>query len=406
MRIATSTLLDRGLDAIDQAQRSLSKVQQQVATGHRVNTASDDPVAATEILRTTTDLSNNTQFIANQSVATQLLGQTDSTLGQVTDLLQRVRTTIVSANNGTLSDSDRAALGTELASRLDSLVSLANTKDGNGQFLFGGYRTDTAPFVRTTGGASYIGDDGSRSVQVSPTRQIATTVNGADLFNQIATGNGVFTTAAAAGNTGTGVVDTGQVVSPAALTGHGYQVRFSVANGATTYQVLDTTTNTVVAAPNSGANAFTAGTTIAFAGQQLTITGAPASGDHFDVAPAGRQSIFATLQNAVNLLKNPSVNGAGLARISSGLLGALANVDHALDNTSSQRASVGVRENELTALGTSASESDTLGQARLSDLQDTDYAKAIADLTKQQTALSAAQKTFATVGTKTLFDYL
>ena len=116
--------------------------------------------------------------------------------------------------------------------------------------------------------------------------------------------------------------------------------------------------------------------------------------------------MFQTLQAAADLLGKGGGGAAGLARISSGLLGALANIDNALDHTLGVRATVGVRQNELDALGSSATAADTEGHARLSDLQDTDYAKAIAELTKQQTALSAAQKTFATIGNKTLFDYL
>ena len=317
-----------------------------------------------------------------------------------------MRTTIIAANSGALSDSDRAALGIELKSRLDALVSLANTKDGDGHFLFGGYRNDTVPFTKTSAGVTYGGDDGNRTIQVSATRQIAATENGADLFNRVPAGNGVFTTAATGTNAGTGSVDVGQVVSPAALTGHGYDVRFSVANGATTYQVFDTTTNAAVAAPASGANVYTSGNAITVDGQQFTISGAPANGDTFALAPAAKQSIFQTLQTAANLLAKPSGGSAGLARIVTGLHGALSNIDNALDHTLSIRASVGVRQNELDALGTSAAATDTDGQARVSNLQDTDFAKAAAELAKQSAALSAAEKTFATIGNKSLFDYL
>lgn len=406
MRIATSTLYDRGLDAIGLAQATLSKTQEQLSTGKRVSTPSDDPVAATEILRTTSSLANNTQLIANQGVAQQLLGQTDSTLGQVGDALQSIRTTLVSANSGALTDSERAALGTQLSGQLDSLISLANTKDGDGHFLFGGYRSDTAPFARTTTGASYAGDDGNRVVQVSATRQIASTANGNDVFNRISSGNGVFTTQATSTNTGGGIVDTGKVVTPAALTGHAYQVQFSVANGATTYQVIDTTTNTAVAAPATSGNTFTAGTAIAFDGLQMTITGAPANGDSFTVAPSTKQSVFQMLQNAVDLLSKPTGGTAGVAQLTAGLLGSISNIDNALDHVNTVRASVGVRENEVDALGTSSAATDTAGQAHLSDLQDTDYASAVATLAKQQAALTAAQKTFTAIGNKTLFDYL
>jgi flagellar hook-associated protein 3 FlgL len=406
MRIATNTLFDRGLAAINLAQQNLSKAQTEVSTGKRVNEASDDPIAATEILRTTSSLATNTQYIKNQQSATQLLGQTDSTLGQVGDLLQSVRTTLVSANNGALSDSDRAALGVELKSRLDALVSLANTKDGDGHYLFAGYNDNTVPFTKTANGVTYAGDDGNRTIQVSASRQIQSTENGADVFNRIASGNGVFTTAPSSGNTGTGIVDVGQVVTPSALTGHGYNLQFSVSGGVTTYQVTDTTTGALVAAPATTGNAYTSGNAITVDGAQFTISGVPANGDQFTVAPAARQSIFQTLQNVADLLSTSSGGAAGVARIASGLTSALSNVDNALDHTLSVRATVGVKQNELDALGTSAAATDTDGQSRLSDLQDTDYAKAVADLTKQQTALSAAQKTFATIGNKTLFDYL
>ncbi len=406
MRIATNTLFDRGLASINLAQQNLSRAQTQVSTGKKVNTPSDDPIAATEILRTTSQLATNTQYIANQGAAAQLLGQTDATLGQVGDLLQGVRTTLVAANNAALSDSDRAALATDLKSRLDTLVSLANTKDGDGHFLFAGYRNDAVPFTKTATGVVYGGDDGNRTVQVSASRQLAGTENGADVFDRIGAGNGVFTTTTAATNAGTGTVDPGQVVDPAALTGHGYDVRFSVASGVTTYQVVDTTTHAAVAAPATSGNPYTSGNAITVDGQQLTIGGAPADGDRFTIAPAGKQSIFQTLQAAATLLGRASGGSAGLARISSGLQGALANVDNALNHTLSIRASVGVRQNELDALGTSATAADTEGQSRLSDLQDTDYAKAAAELAKQSAALSAAQKTFATIGNKTLFDYL
>lgn len=406
MRIATSTLFDRGLAAIDIAQRQLSVAQQQVGTGRRVNTASDDPVAATGILRTTSALANNTQYLANQDAAAQLLKQTDSTLGQVGDLLTSVRTTLISANNGALSDSDRAALATELKSRLDALVSIANTKDGNGRFLFGGYRADAAPFARTTTGVSYAGDDGARTMQVSAAREMTLSVSGAELFQRIGTGNNVFTTAPASTNAGSGIVDVGSTVSPAALTGHAYQVQFAVSNGSTTYQVVDTTTGTPVAAPATSGNAYTAGATIAVDGMQFAITGAPANGDRFDVAPAAKRSIFETLQAAADLLAKPTGGGAGTARVASGMLAAIANIDHAIDHTLGVRSQVGVRQNELDALALSSEATDTDGQARLSSLRDTDYAKAVSEMSKQQTALEAAQKSFSMVANRTLFDYL
>ncbi len=403
MRLATTTLYDRGLAAIDAAQRQLSATQQQMATGKRVNTAADDPVAATQILRTTSTLAINTQYVANQGVAAQLLGETDGTLGQVNDLLVSVRTTLVAANNAALSDSDRAALGAEVASRLDALVSLANARDGNGKYLFGGFRVDAAPFAKVAGGVTYNGDDGQRAVQVSAARQMDVTENGATVFNRIKSGNGVFATAAASSNAGSGVVDTGSVTDPTLLTGHRYQVVFAVASGATTYRVQDVTTGTTVGASS---NPYTSGQAIAFGGMQLSITGAPANGDAFAVDPAAARSVFDVLKDAAAMLSTPSGGTAGRARLAGGLLSSVANLDNAIGHVSDVRATVGVRQNELDALGASAAATDTEGQARLSALQDVDYAKAVSEFAKRQTALEAAQKSFAAIANKSLFDYL
>jgi flagellar hook-associated protein 3 FlgL len=406
MRISTSMMYDHGVAAINQAQDALSQTQTQIASQKRVNTASDDPIAASQILRTTSALTQNSTFMSNQSVAQGTLGQTDTVLGQVGDLLQNVRTTLISANSGALADSDRKAIATQLSSQLSQLVSLANSKDGNGAYLFAGYRSDSAPFAQVGSGVAYSGDDGTRSVQVSPTRQIQTSSSGNDLFNRVTTGNGVFTTAPATTNTGSSAVDTGTVTSPSALTGHGYQVQFTVTGSTTTYQVIDTTTNTAVAAPTTGQNAFTSGSAITVDGQQFTITGAPASGDSFNVAPSANQSVFQTLQNAINLLNAPTNGAGGIAKVTSGVLAGVQNIDNALNHVLDTRAGVGVRQNELDALTSISQSADTQGQAHLSDLQDVDIAAATANLAKESAGLQAAQKILVSIGNTSLFSYL
>lgn len=406
MRVSTGTIFDTGIAAIAQQQQSLLQTQQQIATGRRVATPADDPVASAQILQVGQAQSLNQQFATNQGTAKDLLAQTESTLGQVGSLLQDVRVIALNAGDPVLSNQDRASLATELQGKLEELLGLANSTDSNGSYMFSGYQGNTQPFSRTVAGVVYNGDEGQRQIQVAASRQLAVSDNGAEVFQWVKNGNGVFVTGAAAGNAGGGTIDGGQVIAPASLTGHNYQISFSVTGTTTTYTVTDTTTGNPVSAPAAGANGYTSGTAISFDGLQFTIQGQPANGDQFTVAPSTNQSVFTTLQKLITLLQSPVNGTTGQAGLTNGLSAALMNVDQALDKTLTVRTAVGTRQREVDALTSASSDADVQYSARLSELQDTDYAKAISDLTKQQMSLDAAQQSYAKITGKSLFDYL
>ena len=112
-----------------------------------------------------------------------------------------------------------SAIATQATQIQDSLLSLANTQDGNGQYIFGGFATQTQPFSVSATGATYAGDQGQRQVQIAAGQTVVVGDNGDLVFNQIKTGNGTFTAAAEAGNTGTGVIGATTVTDPAGYTG-------------------------------------------------------------------------------------------------------------------------------------------------------------------------------------------
>ena len=99
------------------------------------------------------------------------------------------------------------------------MLSLANTQDGNGNYIFAGFAAQTQPFALTATGASYAGDQGQPQVQIAAGQSVATGDSGSAVFNEIKTGNGTFTVTPAAGNTGTGVVGANTVADPSAVTG-------------------------------------------------------------------------------------------------------------------------------------------------------------------------------------------
>ncbi|MES2354483.1 MAG: flagellar hook-associated protein FlgL [Pseudomonadota bacterium] len=405
MRISTGTMYEMGAAAITQQQQSLLQSQQQVATGHRIVSPADDPAGSAQILQIGEAASITKHFADNQGTAKDLLAQTESVLGQVGSLLQDARVIAVNAGNGILSNQDRVSLATELQGKLDDLVGLSNSTDGNGNYLFSGFQGNTQPFSRTGNSITYNGDDGQRLIQVTGSRQLASSESGADIFLRVRDGNGVFTTGGATTNTGGGVIDGGQVTDPSSLTGDNYQVIFSTSSGATTYNVVNTTTGATVNAPGIG-NAYTSGSTISFDGLEFTIQGAPANGDQFTVAPSTSQSVFTTLQNLITQLQTSVTGTATRAALNNGVSASLRNIDQAIDKTLTVRTSVGARQQEVESLISASADTQLQYKAQLSQLQDTDYATSITDVSQKQVALEAAQQSFTRIAGKTLFDYL
>jgi len=400
MRISSNTIFDSNVAAMGQQQIRLMQTQQQIASGKRLSSASTDPVAATRALDITQSDAINNQQASSRVAARHTLSLAESTLQGVTTLLQDVRTAAVYAGNGTLNSSDRATLATDLSGRLQELVGLANSTDGVGNYLFSGFQSKTQPFVDTPAGMGYFGDDGQRLAQVSATRQMAASDSGADVFMRIRNGNGTFVTQATAGNSGSGVISAGAVVNPAALTGNNYSISFSMAAGVSNYSVINTTTGLPV--PGMTAQPYTSGQAIAFDGMRLDIQGAPASGDSFAVTPSSNESVFKTISNLIATLNAPVVG----SNLTNGLNRGINNLDNALGNVLTVRATLGLRLNEIDALQTTGEDMGLQLKQTLSQLQDVDYNKAISDLTQQQVTLQAAQKSFTQVANLSLFTYL
>ncbi|BAN35515.1 hypothetical protein SCD_n01694 [Sulfuricella denitrificans skB26] len=230
MRISTSMLFDKGVASIQQQTADWIKTQQQVSSGRRILTPSDDPVAAARVLEVSQSQSLNKQFDVNTGTATSKLGLEDSILNSIGNLIQNAQTTAVYAGNASLTSSDRAALATELRSNYQELLGLANSTDGNGQYMFSGYKGDTRPFGETAPGVmAYSGDEGQRLIQISPSRQIPVSDSGSSVFQQIKNGNGTFVSRAATTNAGAGIVDPGTVSDPAKWNAGSkdYSIRFA-----------------------------------------------------------------------------------------------------------------------------------------------------------------------------------
>lgn len=406
MRISSNMIFDANVAALSQQQAQLLKTQQQVATGRRVMTPADDPVAAARALDIAQSDAMNTQYASNRNAARHTLSLAESTLQSVTSLLQDVRTAVVGAGNGSLNNSDRKTIATELNGRLQELVGLANSTDGLGNYLFAGYQSKNQPFMDTPAGMGYFGDDGLRMMQVGASRQMSATDSGADIFMRIKNGNGTFVTQAAATNTGTGTIGLGAVANPAALTGATYTIEFgtriaqaaagNVGTGAiTTPEVVNpaalTTNNYSVVFDATGANfdvvdttsvpnvtvlaaqPFTSGQPIAFDGLQFNIQGTPAANDVFTVSPPVGDAYTVT-NNATGLpvpgmMAQPYVSGQAISfdgmRVD--IQGAPSGGDKFTVSPSTNESVFKTIENLITALNTPISAATVNGMSQLTN---------------------------------------
>jgi flagellar hook-associated protein 3 FlgL len=397
MRISTSQFYRAGVNNILDQQSALLKTQTQMSTGKKVVTPSDDPAGAVQISRLQQSIAQTTAYQKNIDNAHAALGSEDNALSSGTDILQQVRALAVEANSSILSAQDRQSIAQQIQQDLQGILDMANTTDGNGNYLFAGFSATVRPFGQTAGGVSYAGDQGQRFLQIGPNRQVAVSNSGYEVFQSIKNGNGTFTTAYDDTNSGTGSIGAGQVTDATQWVPDTYTITFTAPD---TYEVRDSDTNLVVSGN------YKNGDVIAFKGVQVNINGAPAAGDSFTVAPSANQDVFTTLQNLVDALNGPAGEPSAQAKFTTDISNALANIDQVMDHFSSVRTDVGARMNAVDSQQSTNADFLTASQTALSAVQDLDYTEAATRLNQQLLGLQAAQQTFVKLQNLTLFNYL
>jgi len=412
MRISTRMIYEQGSTQLNNLQSALNRTQMQLSTNRKNLTPADDPIASARALEVTQSQSLNTQFATNRSNATNFLSQEELALGSTHNLIADVQELVVKAGNPGLRDEERATIAKELEGRMTDLLGIANTADGAGGYLFGGYKSSTQPFSQTPTGATYAGDQGQRELQVGSSRYLAVSDSGAAVFENNMTGNGTFTVTPDSGNFGrggAGIVTSSTVTDATKLTGHKYEISFAVTGtgdaAVTTYTVNDLTLGQSVPNPATPLP-YTAGQAINFDGQQIVLNGKPSDQDKFGVAPSGKESLFTTMTNLIGALRTSGNGDAGQARLANNLSAASSILSTAYDNVLSVRAEVGARTKELDYLASSGDDLDLQYSATLSDLQDLDMVKTVSLFTQQQITLQAAQKSFTQVSGLSLFNYI
>ncbi|KFC50705.1 flagellar hook protein FlgL [Halomonas sp. SUBG004] len=413
MRVSTVTMYEQSTASINRQQNDFLKIGQQIASGRRVVNPSDDPQAASRAVGVDQSKAITQQYEDARVSARNSLAQTESILNSISDAVTSAKTLLIQASSDTLSDVDRESIASELKGVYETMIGQANATDGNGRYIFGGYKDNAPPFVKSaTGSIEYNGDVNARSQRVDSSRLMPVTENGATIFQGVPSGAGYIANADVA-NQGSVTFSGPQVTSVNDPNyGESFRVLFDddgAGNPTYTVEQFDGAAWQPVAGLEDQAY-DPASEQISFGGVSLTLKGAPQVGDEISVARPGSDQLpadlFRTMEAAIRVLETPAENDTQKAALRNTLNTSMRELDNSLDNVLTVRASAGARLNELDVIDAVGNNRMLNYEQTLSDLVDLDYADAISEYSLRQVGLQAAQKAFVDIKGMSLFDFM
>jgi flagellar hook-associated protein 3 FlgL len=414
MRISTIQAFNNGVAGIQRIYGDATRTQEQISTGNLILTPADDPVASVRLLQLEQQQNILGQYNNNLSAAKSSLAQEETTLNSVTNILQRVRELTVQAGNGALSQTDRQAIGSELGQREDELLSLMNSRNARGEFLFSGFQGKTPPFARNGDGSySYNGDEGARKLQIASSLDLQINDNGQVVFENATNASRLTLSsvppAPATALSGMLVEDE---VAFANFPAAGIQLDFNDISDPLNYTL---TTLPLPGVATAGRLDSKLDTLVRFSGAAFYVNGAPPAGTVFtvtgpDANPAtpppnkvGILNIVATLRQVLNSATNTPQGGR---EVRDAVAAGLTNLDHGMGIVLQAQGQIGARLNVLESTQTNNEDVTILNKSVQADLRELDYAEALSRLSSQTVVLEAAQKSYVKVASLSLFNLL
>lgn len=401
MRISTNQIYERNLANMMAQNEKVMKLNNQLATGMRVNTPSDDPVASSQIELMNQRINLADLYQKNNKEIESNLNLEEGILGALVERIQSLQSLQIRAGNMSLNQEDRKALATEAQNILDQLVAEANTTGLTGEYIFAGSKANTAPISRVPNADSftytYNGDNKPRYQAISDSLQVAVSDPGDDLFMNIAAGNGSFSVKQTANpNNGSVAASGGEVPDPSQYIPGNYTIAIS-GNAVT---VTDGGNNTVYNAP------YESGRSISFNGISINLSGNAEDGQTFSISSAKKESIFSTVQRMVDNLKVDMSTGAGKALIQTENDQILQQLDSALINFTTHRSDVGARLNQLETTRITTDNLSFISKEALKQLQEADPISVATQYNFQLVSLQAAQQSFIKIQNLSIFNYI
>ena len=403
MRISTVQAFNNGVQGLQRNYANAIRTQEQISTGNRILTPADDPVASVRLLQLEQQQNVLSQYSDNLTAAKNSLTQEESTLITVENVLQQVRQLAIRAGNGSLNQADRQSIAAELSAREDELLSLMNTRNARGEYLFSGFQGKTQPFERQADGSyGYMGDDGQRKLEIASSLDLPISDSGRSVFY-----SGL--------NAGRLAVD----ISDGGISG--LQVRDEVAFGSfpaagftISFDATDPLNYTLT--PGDGSPVVTGrldegkDTALNYQGVSFYVNGTPTGGSIYTInQPAAGTGDPQTRVNPLNVisdLRKVLESSSDNREIRDAVSLSVANLDVAMDGVDQARGRIGARMNVVNSTLTDNENVTLVNKATQAELRELDYAEALSRLSMQSMVLQAAQQSYVRISGLSLFNQL
>lgn len=172
MRITNNMLVNDFMNNLSTSTNRLSKLQTQLSSGKKINAPSDDPSGTVKALRLHTDLAENAQYSTNVSEAMNFMNASDSSLGDINEVMQKIRELTVQAATGTNEPGSWSAISQQVNQLNEQLHLLANSQYGT-KYIFSGTNVTEMPWDSNS--ATWTGNDEDHLVEIA--KGITTPVN-------------------------------------------------------------------------------------------------------------------------------------------------------------------------------------------------------------------------------------
>ena len=407
MRISTGQLYDRSIQSVLDNQAELSDIQQQLASGKKLLRPSDDPVGAAQVIRLTEEIELINQYKKNSNLLVNSLEQEETVLKSVNTAIDRARVLMIQSGNGIVGTEDRKAIAIEISQIKDQVFDLMNSRNPAGEYIFAGFQSASPAFVFNPSAAgdkySFEGDGGENKIQISDTISLQMNNSGLDVFEDVLSrlkstiSGSVGATSVSLNVQGQTAFDIFHDANYDAVTPANNQFQINILS-ATQAQITNLGTGSVL-----GTVDFLSGSSFLFKGLEFNITGIPGNTVNFQLESPQKKNIAETLNDFVNALNNENIADGDFDEA---LTDVLAGVDNSQTSIANAISKIGGRRNTTDSVFASNLDLEISNKTARSNIEEVDYAEAVSELSRQETALQAAQATFSRVTGTSLFDFI
>lgn len=387
MRVTQSMLTNSNLSYISNNYERLGKIQDQLNTGKKITRPSDDPVIAMKGIRYRSQLTEVKQFYRNLTEGFTWLENSDSALGETTQVLERVRELTVQASNDTYDASARESIAKEIDQLQKHLASVANTKVGE-NYIFNGTDTgfesvkENSLFVEFS---TFQADIAANAVDpltnqpIDPENFVVNYQGHTFQYDKDNSTANNLVYKSTAGTTITIDITTGDITN-----------KYKNSMNVETEEPINVD-NLAIANKNAVSKNTQDFEVEVMKGVKIPVNVRPQ--DAFSI------ELFSGIESIKKMLVNPDTKGSEITK-------ALESLDVLFNGVVSTRAELGARQNRAELVENRLREQQTTAEKTVSDNEDIDFEQAIIELTTQESIHKASLAAGARILQPTLMDFL